>query len=68
MFNVELLFFRLQGPFSDTCQEILGKNATHIPKKVARRESEPGPPVSHKVVGADEGLCLASKNRKRCEY
>ena len=28
------------------------------------RESDPGPPFSHRVSGASSGLCLAWKNQK----
>ena len=41
-----------------------GLESRYTPWKRPIRESEPGPPLSHKVKGADDALCLASKNQK----
>ena len=66
LIRVELSSAILHGPFSDACQgSISRKIVIEMPKNVARRKSSPGPPVSHKVVGAVDGLFLASKNQKK---
>ena len=70
MFSRKICLQHARPKFYAFCQHfglVNQEPGLSIPSNRPYIESEPGPPLSHKVIGSDAGSCRDSKNQKnRC--